>query len=63
MSVASVHIIVVWCDLSICDISWRKEERVREMYARAVERGHGDGETGVIEKMRSREFDRREARV
>ena len=34
---------------------------MREMYARTVEREHGDEKTSVIGKMPSRELDRREA--
>ena len=33
----SESIRVVWCDLSVWDISWQKKERMREMYARTVE--------------------------
>ena len=34
---------------------------MREMYARTVEREHGDEKTSVIGKKSSRELDRREA--
>ena len=50
---------VVWCDLSVWDISWQKKERMREMYARTVEREHSDEKRNVIGKMRSWELDRR----
>ena len=33
---------VVWCDLSVWDIPGQKKERMREMYARTVEREYGD---------------------
>ena len=56
----SENVRVVWCDLSVWEIPGQKKERLREMYARTVEREHGDEKTNVIGKMPSRELDRRE---
>ena len=59
----SESIRVVWCDLSVRDIPWQKKERMREIYARTVEREHSDEKTNMIGKIPSRELDRREAWV
>ena len=52
----SVHIIVVWCDLSVWYISWQKKERMREMYARTIDSEHGDEKSCDREDAQTREM-------
>ena len=60
----SESIRVMWYDLSVWDVPWQKKERMREMYARTVEREHGDEKNKCgIGKIPSQELNRREALV